>query len=380
MVKEKRQPFKYKRRSEDSFQKQAERSSGSWDRIFKDGFKEFRPKEGDHRIRILPPTFEGAEHYALSLWVHGQVGPDKQQYLCLQKMNQEPCPVCEEHRRAQKEGDQEYADQLRAYERRVAWVIDRSTQGEGPLLYNMPFSKMDKRICAVAKDQETGETLWLDDPDEGYDVFFRREGSGLKTDYNGHAPARRPSPISKDEDEQAAWLAYVQANPLDSVLQFYSYDHIQAAFSGAVAKKGDDEEDPEPDVRHAKDRKDFAARVDQRGGKGKEAEEEDLDEDEAPPRAAKAKPTAVDPDEDDDEDEAAPPTKARRAAAVDEDDEDDAPPLARKAKAAVEDDDDDADEDEAPPTRAAKPGKRATVVDEEEEEEDEPQPVRRRGR
>jgi hypothetical protein len=88
-------------------------------------------------------------------------------------------------------------------------------------------------------------------------------------------------------------------------------------------------------------------------------------------------------DEDDDEDEAPAPKKSKKAAPVvdeDDEDEDEAPApkkSAKKAAPVVEDDDDeDEDEDEAPaPKKSAKPAKKAAVVedddDEDEDDEDE---------
>lgn len=371
----KKKPFKYERRSEDSFQKQAEGGGGSWARVFKDQFKTFKCKEGDHRIRILPPTFEGAEHYALSMWVHSGVGPDRETFLCLNKMKQEPCPVCEEHRRAQREGgDEKYVYSLRPYERRLAWIINRAAESDGPILYDMPYAKMDKMICAVAKDQETGEVLWIDDPDNGYDIFFNRKGTTQTgTVYSGHAPARRASSISLDEDQQQAWLEYITEHPLDSVLNFYSYEHIQSVFSGSVPRKGKTEEDAEPVARtraEDPDRKAFVARM-------------DLDDEPAPKRTK----AAVEADDDDD-DEPAPPRK--RAAVVDDDDGDDepAPPrrAAPKGRAPVDDDDDGDDEPAPAPRKAAtkesappqRKAPKAAVLDDDDDGDDEPAPPKRR--
>lgn len=373
-MKDKKKPFKYERRSEDSFQKQAEGGGGSWARVFKDQFKTFKVKEGDHRIRILPPTFEGAEHYALSMWIHSSVGPDRETFLCLNKMRQEPCPVCEEHRRAQREGgDEKYVYSLRPYERRLVWIINRApgAEADGPILYDMPYAKMDKMICAVAKDQETGEVLWIDDPDNGYDIFFNRKGTTQTgTVYSGHAPARRASPISRDEEQQQAWLDFITQHPLDSVLNYYSYEHIQSVFSGSAPRKGKTEEESQPARTRSEDpdRKAFAARMDAdeeeapRKPKAPIVADDDEDDDEPVPKKAKPKAVFLD----DDDDEPAPPKKvAKKAAPVDDDGDDEpAPPATRqRSKAVVADDDDD---EPAPPKKRKSV---AVVADDDEDEE-----------
>lgn len=368
MSKEKRQPFKYKRRSPDSFERQANKASGSYDRMFKEQYKEFKPTEGDHRIRIMPPTFEGAEHYALPIYVHREVGPDNQQYLCLSKMKQEPCPVCEEYARARREGeDEKYTKKLRPSERRVAWVIDRNHEDEGPLVYNMPVGKQDKRICAVAKDQETGETLWLDDPDKGYDIFFKRTGTRLNTDYTGHAPGRRESPLSRDEATQEAWLKYINKHPLDETLLYYDYDHIATAASGSVSRKEQAEDDDGPSTRseeHEKARKEFRQRIDQRGN-GRVVDEDEDDDDDEKPRRSKAQM------EDDDDDE--PKARSRKSRAEPEDEDPEGEP--RRAGAASDDDDDD---DEPAPRSTKRKAQAKKDDDDEDDDDDENETLARR--
>ena len=90
----------------------------------------FSPKEGDNWIRILPPSWDEAEHYALDIWVHYEVGPDNNTYLCAEKMKGEFCPLCDARRQADAAGEKDYARALEAGHRLGAWVVDRESEAK----------------------------------------------------------------------------------------------------------------------------------------------------------------------------------------------------------------------------------------------------------
>lgn len=204
---------------------------GDFDKICKPEVQMFTPNDGDNVIRILPPTWEKPEHYGLDLWLHYKVGPDEQTYLCLNKMNGEDCPVCEERRKAVADGDEDYADQLKPKQRVLIALIDRENEKDGVQVWSMPWG-VDKDLLSRSVDKKTGEVLALDDPENGYDVEFERTGQGIKTKYIGLALARRESALGNSK-----WLDWIVDNPLPTLLQFFSYEHIAGVFGGA-SKKG----------------------------------------------------------------------------------------------------------------------------------------------
>jgi len=209
----------------------------------------WRPADGQNRIRILPPTWEDARHYGYDIYIHYGVGADNQSYLCLQKMKNKPCPICEERAKASSKGDDEAAKAYAPKKRVMVYMIDRKNEDEGVKVWAMPWT-LDRDLAERQVDPDTNEVLLIDDPDEGYDVMFSREVKGGNTRFAGYVGidiARRPSPLSDDEDQMRDWLSFIVDNPIPSILRFYDYDHIKRVFFGGIDQNDDDDEGEEID-------------------------------------------------------------------------------------------------------------------------------------
>jgi len=229
--------FQYKPRDASSTVERSKQQSSLFDIMTKEGLPTWTPKAGDHSIRFLPPTHENAQHWAIDVWVHSNVGPDSQSYLCLAKMKGESCPVCEEIEKAKSNREEERAKSLKAYKRVMGWIIPRSEEKDGPRLWTYGMT-LDKDIAACCIDKRTNEVLAIDDPENGYDVDFTREGTTQQnTKYVGVRIARRSTTLADKQVDQDRWLEFVVNNPLTSCLNFYDYDHIMAAFSGVSRKE-----------------------------------------------------------------------------------------------------------------------------------------------
>lgn len=226
--------FEYKPRTADTVRGRGEQSGSDFDRYLSDVAKQFKCESGDQQIRFLPPTFENAEHYGMDIYVHYGVGPDNGTYLCLHKMKGEACPICEERARAQKDGDDDYAKKLEPKKRVLAYLVDRNDEKAGVQAWAMPWT-FDRDVCKISVDKSSGDVLQLDNPEEGYDVEFEKKGSKDRTEYIGVSIARRESDLGRNANE---WLDFIQEHPLDSILNFYSYDHIAKAFGGGVSSTG----------------------------------------------------------------------------------------------------------------------------------------------
>lgn len=239
--------FQYQARTEQQVQTRALRKGGDFDRPFGD-FPIFAPQDGDNTIRVLPPTWEPAEHFGLDVYLYYGCGPEKRDaYLAPSKMKGEADPFAEELVRAKRMGENDdYIKSLRPRQRVLVWVIDRAKEKEGPKLWSMPVT-VDKEITACSMDKKTKEVLNIDNPEEGYDITFTKSGKGLTTEYTGVQAERRPSPLSDDDDLSAEWLAFITEHPLPSVLQFYGYEHLKAVLEGGLTAplaNTDDEEHP----------------------------------------------------------------------------------------------------------------------------------------
>ena len=228
--------FNYRPPSAEELRERATRR-GTRDSFFSAGVQFFTPKVGDNILRILPPPPDRRDEwkaYGITLYVHYGIGADEAAYLCLDRMRGEPCPVCEERAKAKAEGEEELVQELRPVQRVAVYIIDRDQEGKGPLLWNMP-STIDSDICGRSVDKKTGEVYAVDDPANGYDVTFTREGQGQTTKYKSIEIARRPSPLSEDEDVSARWLQFVCDNAIDDKLILHDYNHIKNALSGMAS-------------------------------------------------------------------------------------------------------------------------------------------------
>jgi hypothetical protein len=218
--------FAFKRRSAESVEARANQQGGNFEGFVLDEYKTFVPKNGDNAVRILPrDASEGADHYGEDVWVHYNIGPDKATIICPQKMANESCPVCEQRQRAERRGDEEAVKELRVVRRVLAWVIDKKNEDNGPLIWGMPWT-VDRDIAKACRDRETGAFYFIDDPEEGYDVYFDRSGNPPQIDYTAFQLARRPTSVDP------RILDFISTHPLLGTLRIRDYAEIQRLFSG----------------------------------------------------------------------------------------------------------------------------------------------------
>jgi hypothetical protein len=343
----KKSRFEYKKRSREQVQRRSEQSGGAYDNYIQDEFRLFTPKNGNFQIRILPPTWDDADNYGADVWVHYGIGADKNTYACLAKMKGEDCPVCEERTKAENR-DPDYAKELAPKRRVLIWIIDRDHEDDGPIVWAMPWT-LDKDINKLAVDERSKEYLLVDDPEEGYDIKFSKEGENIHTKYIGVAINRRPSPISDDDDEFDDWLEFIEDNPLPEIVKYYPYEHINKVFSGG-AVSGDDEDEEEEDEDEKPRR---------RSKYNRRSRDED-DEDEKPRRRSRKRVEEEDEEDDD------PPWEEEE----DEDDEEEEKPR-RRSRKKVEEEEDEDEEEERPAKRSRRRSKRDDDDDEDEDDEDE---------
>lgn len=259
--------FEYQARSEDQARKRSEASGGDFDKYLVDGIKMFKVNDGPNTIRILPPTWPKPEHFGHDIWVHYGVGPDRQTYLCLHKMKGEKCPICEERIEAERAGDEKYAKELKPRQRVLMFIVDRDHEKEGVQAWAAPWT-VDRDLAKVSRDRQSGQTLFVDHPEEGYDIEFEKKGAKDRTEYLGIAVARRESSLGSD-----LWLEFAVEHPLPDQLQYFDYDHIAQAFGGATKKSDRDD----PPARGGRDHDETADRrshgADEDRGRGRDRDE-----------------------------------------------------------------------------------------------------------
>ena len=236
--------FKYERRSPQTVEKRATQQGGDFQGFISDAYKTYSPKKGDNWIRILPPTWEDADHYGYDVHVHYQVGPDKAAVVCNFKQFNERCPICDARTKAERDNDEELAKDLKPSKRVCVWLIDMKDPDKGALIWPMPWS-LDRDISKISKDKRSGETYYIDDPEEGYDLMFDKEGEQITTKYTGVQLARRPSSVDPQR------MQYVVHNPLPDTLLLRTYDEVMALYSGGQATEAKPARNRAEDVQDA---------------------------------------------------------------------------------------------------------------------------------
>jgi hypothetical protein len=238
-----RKKFVYKRPTQETVKKQAEQKSGAYDSIYKDGINVFKVREGDFRIRVLPPTWEESEHFGYEIWWHRNIGADNQTYLCTEKMKGEACPICEERARAEREGEAEYASSLKPVKRIMMAFIDRDNEDDGPIYWAAPW-QVNRDINKISMDRRSKEIFCIDDPVEGYDIDFTVEGKMRNTKYIGFVVARKSTTLGDSEEIEDEWIEFMEDNPLPEVLEFHGYNYIAAIFAGGNKEEEEENERP----------------------------------------------------------------------------------------------------------------------------------------
>jgi hypothetical protein len=162
----------------------------------------------------------------MDIHVHYGIGPDRAAVLCLAKMHAEPCPICEARGRAERAGDEELAKELKPARRVLVWVLNRNDEQQGPLAWAMPWT-LDRDFCKLSRDKRSGAIYSIDDPYEGYDVSFEKEGEQQQTKYTGIQLSRRPTSVDEEH------LEFISALPLPDILLWRDYDEIAKLYDGS---------------------------------------------------------------------------------------------------------------------------------------------------
>jgi hypothetical protein len=221
-------PYQYQERSQESIRRRAERT-GDWNRFTKPQHLIFKPKDGENCIRILPPTWDRAEHYGLTVCVHYRVGPDGASVLCSRRMQNRRCPICDAALQIEKEGgDPEEAAALRPREATLVWLIDRAEEDKGPQLWAMPVTKVDQEIIKHSQNRQTKQYYVIDHPTDGFDIYFDKSGKDIMTQYTGVSLANSSTPVDP------LWLELIQEVPLPETLLWRSYEEVKALYDGGM--------------------------------------------------------------------------------------------------------------------------------------------------
>lgn len=351
----------YKRPDGKERTERANRKSAGFDTIFKNNVNRFQYEKGKNPLRICPPTFEPnpGGHYFMQVWVHPRQGSDFSDYLCLAKMKNKPCAFCDGMKAAQEDGeDAEDVKRFKPRDQYVGWVLAReSDDPDTPQAYKMSFTQ-DRNLAALCQTKK-GSILYVEDPDNGYDINVRRTGSGLNTEYLPSID-HESTPLLESPKKQKAVLDWITANPIDTALEYKTYAYMEQVIKGVIDEKDDDlDDDDEPKKKKSKRRDE------------EEDEEDESENEEREARADKKRRGREEPEEEETEEEEP----------DEEEDEEDEPrgrrgkvkSSRRKSEEPEEEEEEEADEEEEQETEDEPEEEETEDEPEEEETEDEPE-------
>lgn len=258
---------------DDVLQKQVENSYnnkdsfGMFKSIFKPNqtFQQWKVGEGQHWFDIIlyrvgknnPIKINGLKEgqvtYFLELYVHEQVGPSRDSYICLAKCFGSPCPICEYQEKLRKAGNYDKEEFKRLYPKRKALynvhVLDTEEEiKKGVQVYYASFFNSERIYASLAKTRKTpdghsyGSYIPFPSIKNGKTISFERQGTGKdNTQFLGHKFEDRDYVINPKLIEQAYTL--------DELIHIPTYEEVRNAFFGVVQDDEDcDEIDDSPFV------------------------------------------------------------------------------------------------------------------------------------
>lgn len=216
--------------------RKATQSSGDFQGFIHDEIPVYAIREAQNAIRILPATWDNPTAYSIEVYAHYRIGPgDGASVLCLARCREfvphelgRRCPICEVVNELQREGHDDAAKELGARKRSLVFVLDRRDPDSVPAAWAMPIT-LDRDIASISRDRQTGEYYHIDNPYEGFDVYFDKSGKGIATKYTGVTLARQPTGITQDA------LDFVCGFPLPNVLRWRTYEEIAELYYGEPA-------------------------------------------------------------------------------------------------------------------------------------------------
>lgn len=237
--------FDTSRRSYEKTKARAE-NKRRFDSPIKPNIDIWRPKDGENFIRILPPKWKDADHFAYDLIVHNSIGADQSSYLCIERMGgRGKCPICAAAKAAKNAGeDQEYKD-LNAREAFACYVLDRNEKGDPkPRVYVMSWTQ-NNDLGNQLMDHKSKKVIYIDDPLNGYDVTVKRTPSKPFPKYS-FSVDREPSPITEDRRDLKEIMRQITEVPIPDTLLFQKAEYLERVLEGTAGAKDKDLDDDPP--------------------------------------------------------------------------------------------------------------------------------------
>lgn len=238
---------------------------------------EFRKKNPDLNRPFTDKQLKDGDAWAykLSVFVHGNLGPNKDRKVCM-KTFKEACPVCELRDELREElsrlkdnnrTDKDLEDrisQLGASKRAVYNIISfnsKKDREKGVMVWVAPHASIEDVIIERARDRRSGEFKLFGVLDEGWNVLFTKKGKGLNTEYSGVdiEDRRKEDDLSEKEIDEVMDDAF----NLDEQVEISTYDELYELLHGV--KPSEDTERGKVDDRRSRRREEAPPEEETRG-------------------------------------------------------------------------------------------------------------------
>ena len=200
--------------------------------------KTWKVTDKSHKVRLLPVhPDDNINFYGLTVHIHTNVGVNGDQFLCLKRMKNINCPICE-HQVLLWDTEPEMAKDLYPQTRYLVWLVDLSQASDKQTaqIWSCPRTAMDDILGASYK-KSTDEILNLANIDDGIAIYFDREKTPNTTFSKYKNFQLDDAPIVAKE----IWLNNIVS--FTEVIEYASYEEIKNTFFGL-----NEEIEPKKDV------------------------------------------------------------------------------------------------------------------------------------
>ncbi len=200
----------------------------------------WKPQDGEQTIRIVPdPDGDPFKEF----WFHYNLG-DNQAFLSPKRNFGDDCPLDTFVRKLFDEGTEEsreLAKKLMAKQRFFSPVVVRGEEEKGVRLWG--YSKtVYQKLLNLVLNPEYGD---ITDPDNGTDLTLKYgKAPGAMFPSTDLFPSRRTSPLAKDKDLTAEYVA--TTIEYDKLFQRRTTEEVQTMLDAYMNTGGDDKESAAP--------------------------------------------------------------------------------------------------------------------------------------
>ena len=189
--------------------------------------KLWKVADKSHKVRLLPVhPVDNINFYGLTVHVHTNVGVNGDQYLCLKRMKNIACPICEQQISLW-DAEPEMAKELYPQTRYLVWMVDLSLSKDKQVaqIWSCPRTAMDD-VLGVSYKKATDEILNLANIDDGIAIYFDREKTP-NTTFSKYKNFQLDDSPTQAKDE---WLEGIVS--FSDIIEYATYDEIKNVFLG----------------------------------------------------------------------------------------------------------------------------------------------------